>query len=109
MLESESVFALGENLSRVLMEDEKVAEQAQHNDNGAMRRSDANYLKRFTLFILDTYKCCNSGFEYAPCHMNPRRELTFPSEGVLNNGYDNSENDYILRVSDLIMTPEDRE
>lgn len=90
------------------MEEEKVVEQAQREDNGRMIRSDANYLKRLTLFILDTYKCCNPGYEYAPCHMNPRRELTFPSEGVLNNGYDNIESDYILRVSDFIITPEDR-
>lgn len=91
------------------MEDEKVAEQAQLNDKGYKIRSDSNYLKRFTLFILDTYKCCNPRFEYAPCHMNPRRELTFPSEGVYNNGYDNIDSDYILRVSDMIITPEDRE
>ena len=41
--------------------------------------------------------------------MNPKRELTFPSEGVLNNGYDNADNDYILRVGDYITTPEGRE
>ena len=91
------------------MEDEKVAEQIHNQDKGHVKRSDTNYLKRFTLFILDTYKSCNSRFEYAPTHMNPRRELTIPSEGVLNNGYDNVDSDYILRVSDMIMTPEDRE
>jgi hypothetical protein len=41
--------------------------------------------------------------------MNPRRELTFPSEGVLNDGYDNLDNDYILRVGDSITTPEAKE
>ena len=41
--------------------------------------------------------------------MYPKRELTFPSEGVLNHGFDNAESDYILRVSDLIVTPEGRE
>ncbi len=41
--------------------------------------------------------------------MNPRRDLTLPSEGVLNNGYDNIESDYILRVGDTIITPEGRE
>ena len=44
-----------------------------------------------------------------PYHMNPRRELTHPSEGVLNNGYDNQDCDYILRVSDVIITPEGKE
>lgn len=41
--------------------------------------------------------------------MNPRRELTFPSDGVANGGYDNSDGDYILKVSDMIITPEERE
>jgi hypothetical protein len=41
--------------------------------------------------------------------MNPRRELTNPSEGVLNNGFDNCDGDYILRVSDDIITPENKE
>lgn len=41
--------------------------------------------------------------------MNPKRDLTIPSEGVLNNGYDNLDNDYILRVGDYIITPENRE
>lgn len=78
-------------------------------DNGACTRSNSNYLKRATLFILDTYRCCNSRFEYAPVQMNPRRDLTFPAEGVTNNGYDNAEGDYILKVSDMIITPEERE
>lgn len=78
-------------------------------DQGEVIRSDSNLLKRLTLFILDTYKCCDPHYEYAPGNMNPRRELTFPSEGVYNNGYDNIDNDYILRVSDLINTPENRE
>lgn len=41
--------------------------------------------------------------------MNPKRDLTHPSEGVLNHGWDNSENDYILRVADTIVTPEGKE
>ena len=44
-----------------------------------------------------------------PLYMNPRRELTLPSEGVLNNGYDNIEGDYILRVTDMVITPENKE
>jgi hypothetical protein len=35
--------------------------------------------------------------------------LTIPSEGVYNNGYDNIESDYILRVGDFIATPEGKE
>jgi hypothetical protein len=41
--------------------------------------------------------------------MNPRRDLTVPSDGVANGGHDNIEGDYILKVSDMIITPEDRE
>ena len=41
--------------------------------------------------------------------MNLKRDLTQPAEGVLNNGFDNADNDYILRVSDLIMSPEGKE
>ena len=38
-----------------------------------------------------------------------KRELTSPSDGIYNNGYDNAECDYILRVGDLIVTPEGKE
>jgi dual specificity protein kinase YAK1 len=91
------------------MEEEKVTEQRHHTGNIRMARSEGNYLKRLTMLILDTYKSCDTRFEYAPGHMNPRRDLTYPSEGVYNNGYDNIDCDYILRVSDLIITPEERE
>jgi len=66
-------------------------------------------LKRATLWLLDTYKCCNPSFEYMPAAMNPKRDLTFPAEPVHNNGYDNVDFDYILRVSDFIISPEGKE
>jgi serine/threonine protein kinase len=59
--------------------------------------------------IVETYKQCNPRYNYQPVIMYPKRDLTYPSEGVLNNGFDNAESDYILRVSDLIVTPEGRE
>ena len=59
--------------------------------------------------ILETFKDCNPRFEYTPQNMNPKRELTVPSEPASNFGYDNVECDYILRVSDLIITPEGKE
>ena len=59
--------------------------------------------------MVDTYQSCNPRFVYKPFDMNPRRELTHPSDGVFNNGYDNIESDYILRVSDTIITPEGKE
>ena len=72
------------------------------------KRPDRNFLFRVTRGLLDTLQICNSRFNYLP-FMNPRRELTQPSEGVFNNGYDNVDNDYILRVSDMIATPEGKE
>jgi len=41
--------------------------------------------------------------------MNPKRALTHPSDPMHNFGYDNSENDYILRLGDSIFTPEGKE
>lgn len=41
--------------------------------------------------------------------MNPKRELTHPSEPHYNNGYDNIDCDYILKVSDSLITPEGKE
>lgn len=55
------------------------------------------------------YSTCNSDFCYIPSDMNPRRELTYPSEPVHNNGYDNIDFDYILIVNDSINTPEGKE
>lgn len=63
---------------------------------------------RVTKKLLDTIQICNPKFNYLPL-MNPKRELTQPSEGVLNNGYDNIDSDYILRVGDSIVTPEGKE
>jgi dual specificity protein kinase YAK1 len=50
----------------------------------------------------------NPNFNYV-FELNLRRCLTIPSEGVLNNGYDNADSDYILRVGDSIITPEAKE
>lgn len=72
------------------------------------RRDDRNLLLRLTKKLVETIQICNPRFNYQPI-MNPKRDLTIPSEGVLNNGYDNLENDYILRVGDMIVTPENRE
>lgn len=62
-----------------------------------------------TLKIVETLRLCNTRYNYQPVIMNPKRDLTHPSEGVLNNGYDNADNDYILRVADSIITPEGKE
>ena len=51
---------------------------------------------------------CNARYGYLPL-LNPKRDLTIPCEGVYNNGYDNIECDYILRVGDHVVTPEGKE
>ena len=62
-----------------------------------------------TFKLVETLRDCNARYNYQPVSMNPKRDLTHPSEGVLNNGFDNADNDYILRVSDLIYSPEAKE
>jgi dual specificity protein kinase YAK1 len=62
-----------------------------------------------TVGLVETLHICNSKYNYQPVFMNPKRELTQPSEGVFNNGFDNADSDYILRVSDLISSPEGKE
>jgi len=57
---------------------------------------------------VETIQICNPKFNYQPL-LNPKRDLTIPSEGVYNNGFDNIECDYILRVGDAIFTPEGKE
>lgn len=76
--------------------------------NKPPKRSERNYLYRMTRKIVETIQKCNPRFNYLP-FMNPKKDLTFPSEGVLNNGYDNIDNDYILRSGDYIITPEGKE
>lgn len=73
------------------------------------KRSPKNLLLKLTTRILETFKVCNKRFNYQPVVMYPKRELTYPAEGVLNHGYDNAESDYILREGDLIITPEGKE
>jgi len=73
------------------------------------KRSQNNLLYKLTFKIVETLQDCNSKYNYQPVIMNPKRDLTYPSEGLLNNGFDNVDSDYILRVSDFIMTPEGKE
>ena len=61
--------------------------------------------KSLTRDLVAVFKRCNPRYGYTP-NLNPRRILTKPSEGVLNNSYDNADNDYILIVNDIIGTEE---
>ncbi|BAT75233.1 Dual specificity protein [Vigna angularis] len=53
---------------------------------------------RLTKEIVQTYKICNPQFKYSE-DLNPKRFLTSPSVGVLNDGYDNVNSDLILTVN----------
>ncbi|XP_065018275.1 dual specificity protein kinase YAK1 homolog isoform X5 [Musa acuminata AAA Group] len=53
---------------------------------------------RLTKGIVETYQICNPSFKYSEA-LNPKRFLTNPSIGVLNDGYDNANSDLILHVN----------
>lgn len=55
-------------------------------------------VSRLTKDIVDTYRICNPQFNYSD-ELNPKRFLTTPSAGVLNDGYDNENSDLILTVN----------
>ncbi|KAJ6858509.1 dual specificity protein kinase YAK1 [Populus alba x Populus x berolinensis] len=53
---------------------------------------------RLTKDIVETYQTCNPQFKYSE-ELNPKRYLTSPSAGVLNDGRDNVNSDLILTVN----------
>ena len=99
---TESGFSLSENIHKLLQDEEGPKEGAKKKVSKE-KRKETNLLARLSANILATYQKCNPTFMQT---LNPRKELTAPSEGVLNHGYDNADGDYILRVTDLIVTPE---
>jgi dual specificity protein kinase YAK1 len=52
--------------------------------------------------IVETYRICNPQFKYSE-DLNPKRFLTSPSIGVLNDGYDNANSDLILTVNLVLI------
>ncbi|RAL46307.1 hypothetical protein DM860_015300 [Cuscuta australis] len=50
---------------------------------------------RLTKDIVETYHICNPQFQYTE-ELNPKRFLTTPAVGVLNDGHDNANSDLIL-------------
>lgn len=87
---------------------DKNAKQTFKNSNNNPKRGPKNKLLRMTLKLVDIIQICNPKFHYKPMP-KPKRNLTVPAEGVYNNGYDNIDNDYILRERDFIITPEGKE
>ena len=64
-------------------------------------------MKCLTSQLLSFYNQMDPNFFYS-ANLNPRRVLTKPSAGFKNDGFDNSENDYILHVNDIIGDREDQ-
>ncbi|KAL4325671.1 hypothetical protein GQ457_11G014500 [Hibiscus cannabinus] len=60
---------------------------------------------RLTKDIIETYQLSNSQFKYSE-ELNPKRFLTSPSVGVLNDGYDNVNSDLILTVNCVLINLE---
>ncbi|XP_048138332.1 dual specificity protein kinase YAK1 homolog isoform X2 [Rhodamnia argentea] len=60
---------------------------------------------RLTKEIVETYRICNPHFSYSE-ELNPKRYLTSPSVGVLNDGYDNANSDLILTVNFVLVNPD---
>lgn len=60
---------------------------------------------RLTKDIVETYQICNPLFNYSE-ELNPKRYLTSPSVGVLNDGYDNVNSDLILAVNLVLVNAE---
>ncbi|XP_072987563.1 dual specificity protein kinase YAK1 homolog isoform X1 [Typha latifolia] len=60
---------------------------------------------RLTKDIVDTYRNCNPNFKYSEA-LNPKRFLTNPSVGVLNDGHDNANSDLILHVNSVLVNLE---
>ncbi|KAH8549942.1 kinase-like protein, partial [Umbelopsis sp. PMI_123] len=58
-------------------------------------------LQALTVDISETYRLRNPVFKYNPLR-NPRRVLTKPSKSSKNDGFDNEDCDYILRVNDTL-------
>ncbi|KAI4340804.1 hypothetical protein MLD38_025607 [Melastoma candidum] len=54
--------------------------------------------------IVETYHACNPQFNYSE-ELNPKRYLTSPSVGVLNDGLDNANSDLILAVNYALINP----
>uniref|UniRef100_A0A2P2JKC4 Uncharacterized protein LOC8284284 isoform X2 n=2 Tax=Rhizophora mucronata TaxID=61149 RepID=A0A2P2JKC4_RHIMU len=62
-------------------------------------------VSRLTKEIVETYQICNPQFKYSE-ELNPKRYLTSPSIGVLNDGYDNVNSDLILNVNFALVNQE---
>ncbi|ORX47222.1 kinase-like protein [Hesseltinella vesiculosa] len=60
-----------------------------------------NLLKQMTLHILSTFENLNPEYRYNAAS-RPQRVLTKPSKEAKNDGFDNEDCDYILKVNDIL-------
>ncbi|CAO3630312.1 unnamed protein product [Cunninghamella blakesleeana] len=63
--------------------------------------SQVSLINKMTLQIVETYENCSSDYNYKSIN-NPKRVLTKPSKEARNDGYDNEDCDYILKVNDIL-------
>ncbi|KAJ0970948.1 hypothetical protein J5N97_018907 [Dioscorea zingiberensis] len=63
---------------------------------------------RLTRDIISTYQLCNPNFNYSDA-LNPKRFLTNPSAGVLNDGFDNANSDLILHANLVLVNSESKQ
>jgi hypothetical protein len=54
-----------------------------------------------TAYLVDTYGNQNPDYQYKPDD-KPKRVLTKPSKAAKNDGFDNDDYDYILKVNDIL-------
>ncbi|ORY91294.1 kinase-like domain-containing protein [Syncephalastrum racemosum] len=66
-------------------------------------------LYALTAHIADTFQKYNPEFQYDGEKSNPRRVLTKPSKPAKNDGFDNEDYDYILRVGDVLGEEKDHQ
>ncbi|KAI5419049.1 dual specificity protein kinase YAK1 homolog [Lathyrus oleraceus] len=89
-----------------LVEDQQQKEDKRVNAAGKFSKYRAFVRKplvaRLTKEIVETYQICNPQFKYSE-DLNPKRFLTSPSTGVLNDGYDNLNSDLILTVNLVLI------
>ncbi|KAF7724944.1 dual specificity protein kinase yak1 [Apophysomyces ossiformis] len=70
------------------------------------KKDTPSLLYRMTIHLVATYEKQSNGFQY-DVQKNPKRILTKPSKAAKNDGYDNEDYDYILRVNDVLGDDKD--
>ncbi|ORZ21528.1 kinase-like domain-containing protein [Absidia repens] len=65
------------------------------------KTAQVSLLKQMTAHLVNTYQSQNSSYCRKSTH-KPQRILTKPSKGAKNDGYDNNDYDYILKVNDVL-------